>query len=536
MPVKLLKSKMKYIITIILIFVSPIFVNSQTNVNISNWPLFDGEQNLAVNPANPNNLICAWMQLKVNLKIGIAVKSSTDGGNTWTSTYLIPNINPVFTMADPAIAFSRTGTAYLCYVEYGGEGADTGVVAMVKSTNGGLNWTNPAVVRGAKETSDLAIDRPWIVIDNSQGTHDGYLYVSSMPPSWASFPQALHLKYSSNGGASWSSDIIVSTASYPGFHGSMGIMNVSQDGALNIVYTSLQGFTPSFAFAKTTNLGQTFTRNYPSPYYSLNDSIYQASYTLTSDPGNPQNLNLVFTGKVSNDPDVFLIRSTNAGNNWSSPLRINNDASNNGIGQDMSWSFQINGLIGAAWRDRRNGFPGSLSPFDVYFAVSTDGGISFGNNIRVTNQTSPFNNNGVKGNDFLGFAMANNKAHTTWADFRNAGINWEIYYNNTVITGIKKLSSEVPVNYSLSQNYPNPFNPVTKIRFTIPHAGYGGDRLVNIIIYDALGREIETLVNENLQPGIYEVEFEGSNYSSGVYFYQLQAGDFMEVKKMSLIK
>jgi hypothetical protein len=365
-----------------------------------------------------------------------------------------------------------------------------------------------------------------------------------MPPSWAPFPQALHLKYSSNGGSSWSNDIQVSTTSYPGFHNSMGIMNVSQNGTLNIVYVSLQGLNPSFAFAKTTDLGQTFSRNYPSPFYSVNDSIYQASYTLTSDPANPQNLNMIFIGKVFNDPDVFIVRSTNGGSNWSSPLRINDDALNNGIGQDMSWSFQTNGMLGAAWRDRRNGVPGSLSQFDVYFAISTDGGLTFGNNIKVTNQISPFNNNGVKGNDFLGFAIANNKAHITWADFRNGGINWEIYYNNTIITGIKKISTEVPVKFSLSQNYPNPFNPSTKIRFSVPATLSFGEGLgVRLIIYDALGREIETLVNDNLLPGIYEIEWDGSNYTSGIYYYhiviqsdKLFTGDFSEVKKMTLIK
>ena len=533
---------MKYLAFVILLFFESGITITQTNVNISNWPLFDGEQYLAVNPANPNNLICAWMQLKINLKIGMAVRSSADGGTTWTNTYIVPNIIPQFTMADPTIAFSRTGIAYLCYIEYGGEGADTGVVAVIKSTNNGVNWTNPVIIRGAKETSDLAIDRPWITIDNSTGPRDGYLYVTSMPPAWATFPQALHLKYSSNGGTSWSNDIQVSTTSYPGFHGSMGIMDVSQDGALNIVYTSLQGLNPAFAFARTTNLGQTFTRNYPSPFYPLNDTIYQASYTLTSAQLNPQNLNLVFIGKINNDPDVYRVRSNNSGINWSSPLRINNDPINNGIGQDMSWSFQTNGMLGAAWRDRRNGVPGSLSPFDVYFAISTDGGITFGNNIKVTNQTSPFNNNGVKGNDFLGFVLAGNKAHLTWADFRNGGINWEIYYNNTVITGIKKISTEVPVKFSLYQNYPNPFNPVTKIKFSLPNPSEGGAQVVKLIVYDILGNQVASLIpplwggQEGLNPGTYEVDFDGGNYTTGLYIYRLETESFIESKKMILIK
>lgn len=508
----------------------------QTNVNISNYPLFDGEQYLAVNPANPDNIIAAWMQLKVNLKIGIAVKSSSDGGNTWSSTYLIPGINPQFTMADPSIAFSRTGTAYVCYVDYGGEGADTGVVAIVKSTNGGQSWSSPLIVRGAKETSDLAIDRPWIVIDNSQGSYDGYLYVSSMPPSWAAFPQALHLKYSSNGGSSWSSDIIVSNTSYPGFHGSMGIMNVSQNGTLHIVYTSLQGFTPSFAYARTTNLGQTFQRNYPSQYYSLADTIYQASYSLTSDPLNPQNLNMFFVGKINGDPDVYYIRSSNGGNNWTAPARINNDPVNNGIGQDMSWSFQTGTALGVGWRDRRNGVPGSTSPFDVYYCISTNGGNSFGNNFKATSQTSPFNTNGVRGNDFLGFAIgSNNIVHMTWADYRLGGINWEIFYNRSDVNAVIRISSQVPEEFMLYQNYPNPFNPATKIRFSVP-ADLDNKDMLSMKIYSILGEEIVTLVNESLNAGVYEVSWDASSYPSGIYVCKVSAGKFYNNIKMSLMK
>jgi hypothetical protein len=529
---------MKLIITLfiqILVFNS---IFSQTNTNLSNWGLFDGEQNIAVNPTNPNNIIAAWMQLKVNLKVGVAVRTSTDGGNNWGSTYIIPNIAPQFTMADPCVVFSRTGTAYVCYIDYGGEGSDTGVVAIIKSTNSGINWSSPLIVRGLKETSDFALDRPWIVIDNSSGSRDGYLYVSSMPPSWAPLPHAQHLKYSSNGGNSLSNDIIVSNSTYPGFHGSMGIMNVSMDGALHIVYTSLQGFTPYFAYARTTNLGQSFTRNYPSMFYSVVDTLYQVSYSLTSDPQNPQNINMFFTGKIGSDPDIYFIRSTNGGNNWGSPLRINNDIPNNGIGQDMSWSFQTNNLLGVGWRDRRNGTPGSLSNFDIYYSVSTNGGLSFGNNIKVTSQSSPFNTNGVRGNDFLGFTIGNDsKVHMTWADYRLGGINWEIFYNKSDVNAIQQISNVIPEKFSISQNYPNPFNPETKIRFSVPKSdGKDRDRLVKMIIYDMIGREVSALVNEELEPGSYEVNWNASAIPSGIYICKISAGSFTDQIKMSLIK
>jgi hypothetical protein len=97
------------------------------------------------------------------------------------------------------------------------------------------------------------------------------------------------------------------------------------------------------------------------------------------------------------------------------------------------------------------------------------------------------------------------------------------------ITNIPGL--ETPVNYALSQNYPNPFNPTTKINYSMPKQA-----LVTIKVYDMLGKEVATLVNEVKTAGNYTVEFNGANLSSGVYFYKISAGDFSSVKRMTLIK
>jgi len=88
-----------------------------------------------------------------------------------------------------------------------------------------------------------------------------------------------------------------------------------------------------------------------------------------------------------------------------------------------------------------------------------------------------------------------------------------------------------PSTFSLEQNYPNPFNPSTKIKYSIPRSS---DFVLKI--FDVLGREITTLVNEVKSTGIYELEFDASNLPSGTYFYQLRAGSFIETKKMILIK
>jgi hypothetical protein len=97
--------------------------------------------------------------------------------------------------------------------------------------------------------------------------------------------------------------------------------------------------------------------------------------------------------------------------------------------------------------------------------------------------------------------------------------------------GVQQISSITPVRYDLSQNYPNPFNPNTKFRFEMPKA-----ETVKITVYDILGREVEKLLNENVKPGSYKVNWDAGNYSSGIYFYSLVAGSYREIKKAVLIK
>ncbi len=97
--------------------------------------------------------------------------------------------------------------------------------------------------------------------------------------------------------------------------------------------------------------------------------------------------------------------------------------------------------------------------------------------------------------------------------------------------GIRQIATEVPASYTLNQNYPNPFNPSTKINFSIPKAG-----IVTLKVYDITGKEVAKLLNQNLGIGSYEYNFNASNLTSGIYFYTLKTGNFIETKKMMLVK
>jgi hypothetical protein len=130
---------------------------------------------------------------------------------------------------------------------------------------------------------------------------------------------------------------------------------------------------------------------------------------------------------------------------------------------------------------------------------------------------------------------------STIVSLRGCIINGIVYGDTTVYVGINQISSEIPLEFSLSQNYPNPFNPSTKIKFQIPlsrgvDAVGGRGVLSKLSIYNSLGHEVEVLVNQSLQPGTYEVDWDASNYPSGVYFYELISGNFTQTRKMVLLK
>lgn len=131
--------------------------------------------------------------------------------------------------------------------------------------------------------------------------------------------------------------------------------------------------------------------------------------------------------------------------------------------------------------------------------------------------------------------------HSSWLDgfdqfqfLQSAHING-VKYGDTTLVGIYEKTNNIQIEFSLSQNYPNPFNPTTTIEYTIP-VGATHESLIQLRIFDVLGREIATLVNEIKKPGTYQVTFNAENLSSGIYFYEFRSGQSKFVGKMNLMK
>jgi photosystem II stability/assembly factor-like uncharacterized protein len=205
-----------------------------------------------------------------------------------------------------------------------------------------------------------------------------------------------------------------------------------------------------------------------------------------------------------------FLKTTNYGVNWTTLTSMGTGLIV-GIAGLMMWSgniWYIRSGSGNIWYNNGSGFNmlDYTAPAGTFRHITTD---------RIPNFP------------YIGFAVRT-----------NGGIS----YKQIFVQGINNLGGETPESYSLSQNYPNPFNPVTKIRFSVPQAGVANMRTVQMIVYDALGQKIQALVDEDLSPGTYEVDFKAENLQSGVYFYRLtvdgnsSSGGFTETKKMILIK
>ena len=228
------------------------------------------------------------------------------------------------------------------------------------------------------------------------------------------------------------------------------------------------------------------------------------------------NINVVWSDSRNGigNGEMYFKKSTDAGLNWSEDIRITNTPSASGR---ASIAVSSN-FVHISWNE----------VWEIYYTRSTDTEVSWETETRITNNTSDSENSFVVTSD--------SAVHLIWQD--NPANNDDIYYKRNptgnIITDVVCISNNVPTEFKLNQNYPNPFNPSTIIRYQLPLSSN-----ITLKVYDVLGNEVATLVNEYKSAGSYEVEFNvayESLLASGVYFYQLKAGAFIQTKKMLILK
>lgn len=240
-----------------------------------------------------------------------------------------------------------------------------------------------------------------------------------------------------------------------------------------------------------------------------------------------------------------IIRSTNSGQNWINISLADTtvnfyDITTKGIYYNSGNNFCIVGSGGRIykstngglnWVQKTSGTTNTLRNIyqhtaDSIVVVGDNGTIRFSTNGGETWFTDAFFNSPLT-RHYKAISLIN-RDHNTFSALSDT--LWFVS-SDPFTVGVRPVSSEIPKGFSLSQNYPNPFNPISKIKMQISKLS-----AVKLVVFDILGREVETLVNEQLRPGTHEVEFDGSKYASGVYFYKLSAGDFTETRKMVLVK
>jgi len=166
-------------------------------------------------------------------------------------------------------------------------------------------------------------------------------------------------------------------------------------------------------------------------------------------------------------------------------------------------------------------------------AISSNDAWSVGSSIARWNGTSWVNvSSPVPANGAL-YSLSAISSSNMWAagSFPLGGVSQTLIMHYGSLTGISSENGNIPAKFALMQNYPNPFNPSTKINFSLPKSSN-----VKLAIYDINGREVEVLVNQNLQQGVYGADWHPVNLSSGIYFYTLKTNDFTNTKKMIFVK
>jgi len=359
-----------------------------------------------------------------------------------------------------------------------------------RSTNGGLNWSNDIrITNNSASSRTPSIDAIKTLYENVrvtwEDTRDGnseIFYAYSLDGGINFFPETRIVTLNS-------SNSILPTISCNSMDRHIAWQD-DRDGNYEIYYTYSSGSNWINAVRLTNNSG---ISQFPC---IIRDNNF---------------LGVVWYDSRDGNNEIYLKTSTNAGSNWSSDKRLTNQSAGS-----TRPSMEISGqYIHVAWEDYRDGHS------EIYYKSSPDQGLSWSVDTRLTNTSG-------NGADSPSIFISGSGVYLVWQ------YNNEIYFKRNPTgnpIGIKNISTEIPSAYSLEQNYPNPFNPSTKIRFSVPNSGF-----TTIKIFDILGKEISTLVNQSLQPGTYETTFDGSGFNSGVYFYNLSAGDFNETKRMLFIK
>ncbi|GAB4369167.1 MAG: hypothetical protein Kow0042_10710 [Calditrichia bacterium] len=503
------------------------------NINITNHPMPQNETAMAVNPTNTENLIVSMNDFRQGLS-GQSIAYSKDGGESWNLLTVVAPENNVYYI-DPSVAFDPSGNAYIAYlaVKQGAFLTGTGI-AVLKSTDGGENWSTPLYIANDLTNSSVTHSRPFIAVHPTSND----IYVSwVITEGNTAYPVIARSK---DGAQSFSSRVAITQE-----QGAVrnAIPAISLDGTVYVTYFDL--LTSQIKVARSDDQGTTFQAVHTLEVEQIGEAfgyrrVLKGALKVNSYPwitvdNSPAptsgNVYVTWADNRNGNPDIFLITSKDKGQTWSNPIRVNNDLTSADQFFPTINVDQATGAVHIAFYDSRNDAENLL--VDTYVAQSIDGAETFVNTRLSTASSNPtigFDQGSQKFfGDYLAVASFNNVIYSAFTDSREG--NQEIY----VAKFDKKdrpAEANVPLNYSLNQNYPNPFNPATIISFTLEV-----QTPVSLKIYNALGQEVVTLINNKLMEAqTHHIRFDASRLTSGVYFYRLETPNYVDTKKMMFMQ
>jgi hypothetical protein len=502
----------------------PQYENIRVDGPLSSYP---EEVTITINPLNPNIIAAAANIDHFYL--------STDGGLTWSESHLNSTLG---VWGDPCVLFDNSGNLYYSHLSNPSSGFWIDRIVVQKSTDNGLTWDDGA---GVGYSYPKKQDKEWLAVDFSQSPYRGNIYLT-----WTEFDNygssdpndSSRIKFSrsTDQGITWSAAETISDVS-----GNCVDSDSTTEGAVPCVgpdgeiYVSWAG-PLGLVFDKSTDGGLTWGNdifitdipggwNFDVPGISRCNGLPITMCDINNSP-NRGNIYIVWSDQRNgiDNTDIFLIKSSDGGNSWGIPVKINDDETSHH--QFFVWSAidQSTGNLWFIFYDRRNK---SGLETDVFAAKSTDGGETF-ENFEISD-ASFIPTSEIFFGDYTNIAAFNGKVHAIWMRLHNDNLGIITVSIDDVVP--VELTNFSVIDFALDQNYPNPFNPTTTVKFAIPH-----NSLVTLKVFDILGRESAILVNEPKERGLHEVIWDASDFISGVYFYKLQAEGVFEVRKMILMR
>ncbi|RPI17456.1 MAG: T9SS C-terminal target domain-containing protein [Ignavibacteriae bacterium] len=504
---------------------------------------------------NVNSLLVYGSNLfagTVNISNTESVYKSSDHGNSWLPAGLL-NLNVTSLV-------SSTGYLYA--------GTTTGVY---RSSNNGTNWSSELglltlqIISLYNTGTSICAGTPFgMYISTDGGTAwnaTGYKHneILSMAANNSKlYALTLNSAYlSSNNGNSWK---LIDNNTVT------GIYDGDITAAGTTVFRSYNRYNPNYAYvSRTTNDGLNwidvsggFTNRHINCIKAESDSAVYIGFNYRSGYPGIWKLGLGGVGSTTGlenqsvtdialkDSMVFaatendIYRSTNGGENWTS---IGHSGNYLAVLDENIYSTVSTGGVFRSTNNGLNWINIGLQGKETQHIAAEDNAVIVGTHDNGFYATT---NNGIiwfSKNQGLDSIPVNIRSivindNMVFSAIDNISVWKRSLYD---FIGVQNISNEVPSEFKLSQNYPNPFNPSTKIKFEIPLSrGVSGSAgrgvFVKLIIYDVLGKEVAALINEKLSPGTYEVDWNASDYPSGVYFYRLITESFSETKRMVLIK